>query len=59
MFFGEEDLWALSRSAAEASAREEGRVVELLPDAHLILTPRTSDGLGRALGKAHPRGLRG
>ena len=50
---------ALSRDLLQEACRREGVVVWaycLMPNhVHLILTPRTPEGLARALGKAHRR----
>jgi len=58
VFFGEDD-YALYRDLLfEACAREGVEVWSycLMPNhVHLILTPRTPEGLGRAIGKAHRR----
>ena len=58
VFFGEEDYGLYHDLLREACAREGVAVWSycLMPNhVHLILTPRTSEGLGRALGKAHRR----
>jgi putative transposase len=58
VFFGEDD-YALYRDLLSEACGREGVAVWsycLMPNhVHLILTPRTSEGLGRALGKAHRR----
>jgi REP-associated tyrosine transposase len=58
VFFGDED-YALYRDLMAEACRREGVAVWaycLMPNhVHLILTPRTPEGLGRALGKAHRR----
>ena len=58
VFFGEDD-YALYRDLLSEACRREGVAVWaycLMPNhVHLILTPRTGEGLGRALGKAHRR----
>ncbi len=58
VFFGEDD-YALYRDLLREACAREGVAVWsycLMPDhVHLILTPRTPEGLGRALGKAHRR----
>lgn len=58
VFFGDDDYALYRDLLREACAREGVEVWSycLMPNhVHLILTPRTSDGLGRALGKAHRR----
>ena len=56
VFFGDED-YALYRDLMHEACRREGVAVSaycLMPNhVHLILTPQTPEGLGRALGKAH------
>ena len=58
VFFGDDD-YALYRDLLAEACRREGVAVWsycLMPNhVHLILTPRTPEGLGRALGKAHRR----
>ena len=58
VFFGDDDC-ALYRDLLHEACRREGVAVWsycLMPNhVHLILTPRTPKGLGRALGKAHRR----
>jgi putative transposase len=58
VFFGDED-YALYRDLLHEACRREGVAVWaycLMPNhVHLILTPRTPESLGRALGKAHRR----
>ena len=58
VFFGDDD-YALYRDLLAEACRREGVAVSaycLMPNhVHLILTPRTPEGLGRALGKAHRR----
>jgi putative transposase len=58
VFFGEDD-YALYRDLLREACGREGVGVWsycFMPNhVHLILTPRTPDGLGRALGKAHRR----
>jgi len=58
VFFGDED-YALYRDLLAEACRREGVAVWsycLMPNhVHLILTPQTTEGLGRALGKAHRR----
>ena len=58
VFFGDDD-YALYRDLLHEACRREGVAVWtycLMPNhVHLILTPRTPEGLGRALGKAHRR----
>jgi len=58
VFFGEDD-YALYRDLLREACAREGVAVWsycLMPNhVHLILTPRTPEGLGRALGKAHRR----
>ena len=58
LFFGDDD-YALYRDLLAEACRREGVAVWaycLMPNhVHLILTPRTPEGLGRALGKAHRR----
>jgi putative transposase len=56
VFFGDED-YALYRDLLAEACRREGVAVWaycLMPN-HVHLTPRTREGLGRALGKAHRR----
>jgi len=58
VFFGDDD-YALYRDLLQEACRREGVAVWaycLMPNhVHLILTPQTPEGLGRALGKAHRR----
>jgi putative transposase len=58
LFFGDAD-YPLYRDLLAEACRREGVAVWsycLMPNhVHLILTPRTPEGLGRALGKAHRR----
>jgi putative transposase len=58
VFFGEDD-YALYRDLLREACSREGVEVWsycLMPNhVHLVLTPRTPEGLGRALGKAHRR----
>ena len=58
VFFGDDD-YALYRDLLQEACRREGVAVWaycLMPNhIHLILTPRSPEGLGRALGKAHRR----
>ena len=58
VFFGDDD-YALYRDLLHEACRREGVAVWaycLMPNhVHLILTPQTPEGLGRALGKAHRR----
>ncbi len=58
VFFGDDD-YALYRDLLGEACRREGVSVWsycLMPNhVHLILSPRTPEGLGRALGKAHRR----
>ena len=58
VFFGDDD-YALYRDLLKEACRREGVAVWaycLMPNhVHLILAPRTPEGLGRALGKAHRR----
>jgi putative transposase len=58
VFFGDEDYGLYHDLLREACVREGVAVWSycLMPNhVHLILTPRTPEGLGRALGKAHRR----
>ncbi len=58
VFFGDDDYALYCDLLAEACRREGVAVWAycLMPNhVHLILTPRTAEGLGRALGKAHRR----
>jgi len=56
VFFGDDDT-ALYRDLLHEACRREGVACwayRLMPKrVHLILTPQTPEGLGRALGKAH------